>query len=174
MRTFFLTRQFREKVLLAAFVVLGAAIWATSVMERAGEAIQVFRQTSDDLAEQQLWLHRREEIEAAAAAAVAHLDSSRTYNGVRLSAEMTNIANATGLGANAVSDSPRTELTPQFSMHTLQLRLNRVEWSQLERFYQAVAERAPYINIEQFAISADRDGRMLNAAVRVSSVEIAR
>lgn len=174
MRTFFLTRQFREKVLLAAFVVIGAAIWAMSVVERGGVAWREYRQTSDQLAEQQQWLDSSAEIQAAAAAAVADLDSSRTYNGVRLSAEINAIANSTGLGAHAVSDSPRTELTPQFSMHTLQLRLNRVEWAQLERFYNELAKRAPYINIEQFAISADRDGRQLNAAVRVSSVEIAK
>lgn len=174
MKSFFLTRQLREKVLLTAFILLGAAIWASSLTDRGAAAVREFRQTGAVLAEQQLWLNRREEIEQAAAAAVAHLDSSRTFNGVRLSAEVTALANATGLGANAASDSPRTEHTPQFAVHTLQLRLNRVEWEQLDRFYRALAERAPYINIEQFAINADRNGERLNALIRVSSVELER
>lgn len=174
MRSFFLTRQFREKVLLAAFIIIGAAIWAMSVAERGGVAWREYRATTIELDDQQQWLERSAEIQAAAAEAVAHLDSSRTYNGVRLSAELNAIANTTGLGAHAVSDSPRTELTPQFAVHTLQLRLNRVEWEPLRRFYNELAQRAPYINIEQFSINADRNGVQLNASIRVSSVEIAR
>lgn len=174
MRAFFLGRHLREKILLVVFVVLGAAIWASSVSTRGEVAWRDFQRTSSDLQEQSMWLSRREEIESAAAAAVAGLDSSRTFNDVQLSAELNAIANTAGLGGNTVSDSPRTEQTPQFQVHTLQVRVNRAEWPALERFYQAISERAPYINIEQFSISADREGRQLNATIRVSSVEIAR
>lgn len=175
MKTFFLTRQLREKMLLLAFVVVGAIIWGTSVLQRASRDVREFRLARAELADQQRWLAARESIEAAAAAAVENLDSSRTYNAVRLSAEISAIANATGLGANATNDPPQTERTPQFSMHTLQFRLSRVQWEQLLRFYEELSQRAPYINIEQFALSAERARpELLNASLRVSSVEIAR
>lgn len=175
MRAFFLSRQLREKVLLVAFVALGALIWATGVLQRGVRDLREFRRARAELADQQRWLASRESIEAAAAAAIANLDSSRTFNAVRLSAEISAIANATGLGPNLTNDPPRTERTPQFSLHTLQFRLSRVPWEQLLKFYEELSERAPYINIEQFALSAERARpELLTASLRVSSVEIAR
>lgn len=174
MKSYFLSRQFREKMLLVAFVLLAAALWASSALQRAAAAGRDFQVTSATLREQQLWLERREQIEQAAAAAVANLDSSRTFNDLRLSAELSAIANATGVGANIRSAPGRTERTPQMAMHTLEVELQRVEWEQLRTFYGALAQRAPYINIERCSVSADRTGRLLNAVLLVSSVEMAR
>jgi hypothetical protein len=174
MKSFFLSRQLREKVLLAAFVLLVAAIWGSNLSQRAASEWRAFRQTSSDLRVQRMWLERQSEIEAAAAAAIAHLDSSRTYNEVRLSAELSAIANATGLGANASSEPGRTERTPQMAMHTLRFSLRRIDWPQFLRFYDELSKRAPYIHIQEFALNADRSGAQLNAALVVSSVEIAR
>jgi hypothetical protein len=175
MRSFFLSRQLREKLLLVVFILLGAAIWGSNVLQRSTQAGSRFQQAGSTLREQKQWLDQRARIEAAAEAAVADLDASRTFNSVRLSAELSAIANATGLGANAVSEPGRTEITPQFAMHTLQFRLNRVEYEQLQRFYGELSRRAPYINIERFSVAADRARpQQLNAALVVSSVEITR
>jgi hypothetical protein len=175
MRAFFLSRALREKMLLVVFVALGAAIWASSVGERFAATTTAVRGTSTDLAEQQLWLERRLAIEEEAATAVANLDPSRTYNGVRLSAELSAIAGATGIGGSASSEGLRTERTPQFAVHTLQFTLRRVSWENLLQFYGRLSERAPYISIEQFSLAADRTNpALLNATLRVSSVEIAR
>ncbi len=174
MRSFFLSRQLREKMLLAAFVLLGATLWASNLSRRAAGEWRAFRQTSSDLRVQRMWLERQGEIEAEAAAAVAHLDSSRTYNAVRLSAELSAIANATGLGANASSEPGRTERTSQMAMHTLRFSLRRIDWNQFLRFYDELSKRAPYIHIQEFALNADRTGTQLNAALVVSSVEIAQ
>jgi hypothetical protein len=174
MKAFFLSRQFREKVLLVAFILLGATLWASSVLRRSSNAAREVQQTSANLREQQLWLERREQIEQAAAAAISNLDSSRTFSDLRLSAELSAIANATGVGGNARSAPGRTERTPQMAMHTLEFELQRVEWKQLYTFYQALSKRAPYINIERCSVTADRSGNLLNAALLVSSVEIAR
>ena len=84
MKTWFLSRALREKLLLLALVVATAAIWGSSGSERARAATMAGRATSADLMEQQRWLERREAIQAEADAAVRNLDSARTYNGVRL------------------------------------------------------------------------------------------
>lgn len=174
MKAYFLSRQLREKVLLAALVLIGAAIWGSNLAQRASTQWRQFRQTSTDLRVQRMWLERQGEIEAAAAAAIANLDSSRTYNELRLSAELSRIANATGLGANASSEPGRTERTSQMAMHTLSFSLRRIQWDQFLRFYEELSKRAPYIHIQEFAIVADRSGAQLDARLVVSSVEIAR
>lgn len=175
MRAFFLSRVLREKMLLVVFVALGAGIWGASAVERVGRKVAEVRRTSTDLAEQSMWLEQREAIEQRAATAVANLDPSRTYNSVRLSAELSALASATGIGGSASSEGLRTERTPQFAVHTLQFTLRRVSWENLLQFYARLSERAPYISIEQFSLSADRTNpAQLNATLRVSSVEIAR
>jgi hypothetical protein len=175
MKTWFLTRAAREKLLLVALAVAAALIWGTRLNDRVRVVGGEVRQTNADLTEQRMWLERRESIEAEAEAAVRNLDPARTFNGVRLSAEVSAVAQGAGLGANATSGGLRTERTPQFAVHTLELNLRGVAWNNLLSFYAALSERAPYIGIEEFALTADRNNpASLNATLRVSSVEIAR
>ncbi len=175
MKTFFLSRLLREKILLLLFVGFGAVIWASNVSERVRTTAMNVQRSSADLAEQTLWLERRESIQAEADAAVKNLDPSRTYNGVRLSAELSALASRAGLASNATSGGLRTERTAQFAVHTIEFNLRGVAWADLLQFYAALSERAPYIGIEEFALAADRTNpSSLNATLRVSSVEIAR
>ena len=64
-RAFFLSRLLREKVLLAGFIVLAAAVWVSSIAGRTGRTIRAVRATSGSLNEQQLWLSNRAMIEAS-------------------------------------------------------------------------------------------------------------
>ena len=175
MKTWFLSRALREKLLLLALVVATAAIWGSSGSERARAATMAGRATSADLMDQQRWLERREAIQAEADAAVRNLDSARTYNGVRLSAELSALATQAGLAGNATSGGLRTVRTAQFAVHTIEFNLRGVAWADLLLFYAALSERAPYIGIEEFALAAVANNpASLNATLRVSSVEIAR
>lgn len=175
MKALFLSRLLREKLLLLIFVVVGAAIWASSVNTRARAMSIAVRRASADLAEQQLWIDRQQSIQAEADAAVRNLDPSKTFNGVRLSAELSALASKAGLASNATSGGLRTERTAQFAVHTIEFNLRGVEWGALLGFYEALSERAPYVGIEEFALAADRNNPAnLNATLRVSSVEIAQ
>lgn len=175
LKSLFLSRALREKVLLLLFVGFGAVIWASAVSDRARVLALDVRRASADLTEQNLWLERREAIQAEADAAVRNLDPSRTYNGVRLSAELSALATKAGVAANATSGGLDTKRTAQFAVHTIEFNLRGVAWADLLTFYAALSERAPYIGIEEFALAADRNNPAnLNATLRVSSVEIAR
>src|ERR1700759_355262 len=97
MKAFFLSRLFREKLILVVFAALAAAMWLSSALERTRDFAQKVHATSTELADQKQWLAGRAQIEAAAKNAVVQLDPSRTYDSVRLQAELTTVAQSVGL-----------------------------------------------------------------------------
>lgn len=174
MKAFFLSRLLREKVLLVAFAMIGAAIWLTGVAERINVKRRAIQVTSADLEVQKTWLLQREKIQREAELAVEHLDPSRSLDSVRMQIELNAMARTAGLTNYDVSDS-RTSRTSQFAVHSVQFQARNVEMAKLIAFYQALSQRAPYIGLEQFALASNRaNPAQLTASWRVTSVEIAR
>lgn len=174
MKAWFFSRLDREKFLMLAFVIAVAVLWLSDISERARAAVTDINETRTVLGTQGRWLAEQDRIEQAAAAAVADLDSSRTFNSLRLSAELSTLAKAATIDQNLRSETQLAQQTAQFSVHTVQLTLNRVGWESLLSFYGALSERAPYISIERFTLESVRNNPAeLNARLLVSSVEIA-
>lgn len=174
MRAWFMGRLAREKALLLLFVGAVAVVWASSVWERGDVLWRAAVQSSTDLGVQEQWLQKKEEIEARARAAIEDLDGSKTFNSVRLSAELSTLARDAGIDSNLRSEAQPTQRTAQFSVNSVRLTLNKVSWGSLLEFYEALSLRAPYISIEQFTLrSARSDSDELSASLLVSSVEIA-
>ncbi len=174
MKAFFLSRLLREKILLVAFMLLGAAIWLSGVGERVGAQVRALPMTSTDLDVQQRWLLQRERIEKEAKLAIEHLDPSRSFDSVRLQGELNTLARAAGLANYDVSDS-RTVRSSQFAVHSVQFSARNADIGALIKFYQALGQRAPYLGLEQFALASNRaNPAQLTASWRVTSVEIAR
>jgi hypothetical protein len=174
MKAFFLSRLLREKILLVVFTLLGAAIWLSGVGERVASQVRAIRVTSTDLDVQQRWLLQRERIEKEAALAVEHLDPSRSFDSVRLQGELNTLARSAGLSNYDVSDS-RTVRSSQFAVHSVQFSARNSDLGALITFYQSLAQRAPYLGLEQFSLASNRSNpSQLSASWRVTSVEIAR
>lgn len=174
MKAFFLSRLLREKILLLTLIAAGAIVWLSSVSGRLSRWNQEHRLVSADLSQQQRWLDQRERIENEAIAAVRNLDPARSFNAVRLSAELGNMTAAAGLGANASSEVLPVASTEQFAVNSVRLRINRASWDALKAFYLELEKRAPYITIEQCALTAERNSPTgdLNATFTVAAVEI--
>ena len=66
LQAWFLSRVAREKMLLLAFVLLGVAIWASSLLGRGQVWYGDFAATRAELDDQAFWLGRRASIEEAA------------------------------------------------------------------------------------------------------------
>lgn len=174
MKAYFLSRLLREKVLLLAFTLLGAAIWFSAVSDRVGMRWREIKATSTDLDVQRRWLLQRERIEREATLAIEHLDPSRTFNNVRFQSELNALARSAGLSNYDVSDS-RTSRTSQFAVHSVQFSARNADIGALITFYQSLAQRAPYLGLEQFALASNRSNpTQLTASWRVTSVEIAK
>jgi len=173
LKAYFLRRLFREKVLLVAIAVLVAGTVLSAVGRRAAAFWRTQRATTAALAEQSMWLAQRATIEAGAQQAVKNLDPARTLDDTRLVGELNALARSHGL--RFTNDTPQTVSTGQFAVHTVQFNLQKADWDALKRFYLELAQRSPYIGIEQFSLQAERASpAQLNASLRVSSVEIIR
>jgi len=174
LRAYFLARHLREKLLLTVLAVAAAAIWLSSLGARAGRLVHSVRVTSATLSEQAGWLSRRSAIEASAQAAAGRLDAVRTLDTTRLLAEVSAIAGEAGL-KSTTSGEAKDVSSGQFSVHTLQFNVTKVDWGTLKGFYVELGKRSPYIGIEQFSIQVDRSNpALLSANFQISSVEISR
>jgi hypothetical protein len=173
MKAYFLSRLFREKILLVLLVGAGAVVWLSSVSGRLSAWYADHRRTTFELNEQAVWLSQRERIEEEAMSAIRNLDPARSFNGVRLSAELSNLAAAAGLGGNTTSEVLPPERTAQFAVNAVRLRITRATWESLKTFYLELSKRAPYITIDQFAVVAERNNpSQLTANLRVVAVEV--
>jgi hypothetical protein len=174
MKTFFLSRHLREKVLLTALLALVAATWLISLGRRARTFGHDWRATSTVLVTQQQWLDNRAAIEAAAAKAVAHLDPSRAFSSPRLLGELSTIADRVGVRNNTSSEILGTERTNQFAVNTVQFAIRNAELPAVLSFCDELDKRSPYIGLEQFSVSVNpANPAFLNVMLRVSSVEMA-
>ena len=172
-KAFFLSRLLREKLLLVTIAVLGVLMLLSNFGGRVARSWRAQHATTMALAEQQQWLANRATIEEGARRAGQNLDPTRTLDDTRLIGELNALARAQGL--RFASESPRTERSGQFAVHTVQFNLLKMDWEALKRFYLELTKRSPYISIEQFTLQSERaNPAVLNASLKVSSVEIVR
>lgn len=172
LRSYFLSRLLREKILLIAFIALGMLWWLSAFGGRAAGFWREQRTTTLALEEQQQWIENRVMIEEAAQTAAAQLKPELTYNETRLFAEVARLASEAGL-RNWSNSSQAPVSIGQFSVHTLNFTVNNTAWEQVMAFYALLQQRAPYIGIDQFILAASRaNPAQLSLQLRVSSVEI--
>jgi len=172
LRSYFLGRLLREKLLLLAFITLGMLWWLSAFGGRAAGFWREHRSTTLALDEQEQWILNRVTIEEAAQTAASQLKPELTFNSTRLFAEVARLASEAGLRNTSNSSQPEVS-NGQFSVHTLNFTVNNAAWEQVNTFYELLQQRAPYIGIDQFILAASRaNPAQLSLQLRVSSVEI--
>jgi hypothetical protein len=173
-RHFFLTRALREKLLLLAFLALGALWWFSAYGKRAALFWREQRSTSARLADQAQWIKNKPSIEEAARQTAQRLDPARTLNGNQLVTTLVQLATEAGL-KNTVSGTPTSEKSGQFTIHTAEYNINQAEWEQLKPFYEALQKRTPYISVVRFILQAAPNApAKLSLNLKVVSFEIAQ
>lgn len=174
MKTFFLSRLFREKILLLGLVAVGALWWLSSSINRASAFAREAKGTTTTLAMQQMMIDARDSIEARANAAIRQLDPASTFDTVRLQSELDTIATMAAISNKVIGDA-HTDRTSQFSVHSAQITMRNTDYASLVKFYDELKKRTPYIGLEQLTIqSSAANPNQLTASIKVSSVEIAR
>lgn len=172
-RHFFLTRALREKLLLVAFIAIGALWWFSAYSRHAGSFWREVRSTTSRLTLQAQWIKNRVAIEEAAKKTAERLDPSRTLNGNQLVTTVDQLAKDAGL-RNGIGLTPTTEKSGQFAVHTVEYNITNAGWDQLKAFYETLQKRSPYISIERFILSATQNPAVLTLNLKVVSVEIAQ
>jgi hypothetical protein len=175
MKTFFFSRHVREKLLLTVLLAMVGLVWLAQV----GRSARVFwiewRANADVLKMQQEWLDNRASIETAASKAISHLDPARTFSSPRLLGELSTIADQVGVRNGMSSEILGTELTNQFAVNSVQVAVRNADMPSILSFYNELDKRAPYIGIEELALTANPGNpALLSVVMRVSSVEISR
>jgi len=174
LRASFLGRELREKLLLVAFVGLGAVIWFSSFTKRASLSWRDARATTRALTVQQDWINRQPAIDAAARQAASKFDAAKTYNQPRLFSEVRGLISEAGLKNPSVAN--QTPITNgQFTVNSLSVTIAGIDdWAALRKFYWLLQQKSPYIGIDQFVIQGPTRGSTQHTlVVKVSSVEIA-
>ena len=175
LRTYFLTRLLREKLLLLGLILIGTLMWLSSFGTRASQFWRTQRSTTASLAEQQLWLNNRVKIEADVQKAASRLESAKTLDGIRLREALNQAAQEAGLRASFDSSSPSSDTDSQFTVHSVDFRVQQADFTTLQRFYLNVQQRAPYIGIKSFVLQPNQaDPSKQTLVLRVAAVEIPR
>lgn len=175
LRAYFLGRALREKLLLVAFIAIGLLWWLSAFSTRTGTFWREQRTTSLRLREQGEWIKNRSQIETAADRAAARLEPTKTLNLNQLQTTVGQLASDAGLRNAGTSGPGVTTRSGQFAIHTAGFTIRGAEWEALEKFYQALQQRAPYIAVDQFILSAQPNNpAQLTLGLRVESVEIVR
>jgi len=171
MKKFFQNRSMRERVLLLVFALIGLAWWAPVALSRMGVLSRELTEFKIERETQRLWLSRRSEIEARAAAAARTLDPSKTLDASQAFAELNRMT--AGLAAEIVAG--RAQQSDQFALNNIQVTIRRADINALYHFYEQLSARAPYLGIEQCVMSTDRaNPGLLSAVFRVYSIEARR
>ncbi len=175
LRVYFLTRALREKFLLLAFLLIGLLWWLSAFGARAGVFWREQRSTGSALAEQKLWLDRRESIQKMVQAAASQLDNAKTLDRAQLLDAINHAAQEAGLRNNYGSSAPVSEPSGPFTVHSVDYQVTGADFVTLEQFYLNLQKRAPYIGIERFGLAANRGNEAkLTLTLRVTAVELPR
>jgi hypothetical protein len=178
LKRFFLGRLLREKLLLVAFILIGAAIWLSAFSDRAGIFWRQQRAVQKMLADQTYWLGQREAVDAKSRQSIAKLVPARTLSETRLPAELSAMATDVGLKTFAFSDQQSPVTTVLFKQHSLRMTINRASFDTLVKLCLELQKRSPYIVLDEFNMTVDPSsratGELLTAVLRVYSVEVER
>jgi hypothetical protein len=175
LRAYFLSRALREKLLLVAFVAIGLLWWLSAYSTRANVFWRSYKSDSSRLAEQEQWIRNRTQIEQAMHTAAGKLDPTHTLNANQLATTLQQLANEAGLKNAQLSGTPTTTRSGQFAIHTANYLIRAAEWESLVKFYEALQQRAPYIAVDQFNLTAAANNpAQLTLGLRAESVEVVR
>ncbi|HWA07846.1 MAG TPA: hypothetical protein VG838_00110 [Opitutaceae bacterium] len=161
-KAFFLARQLREKLLLGAFIAAIVAIWLSSFSGRARLFLTAAKNARDTLATQDAWLAKSDAIDARTKAAVTKLDPLKTYNANLLLGVIDRLGKEEFGNKVTVSTEP-SKTQGQFATHTVTANITatntEADWELLKKFYLDLQKLAPYVNLEEFTLSANGAGR---------------
>lgn len=162
----------RERVLLAALVLVGSMIWLSSLW-RNWESVSVqYRKVKLELDRQSVWLENADRFEHDLEDSLAQLDPDRTYNDAELIALIDSLAREHKVSHDL--GAPTTIEGEAFLRHTLKVSIKNAPLPTLIAFERNLSSRYPYATVEDFSISANKaDPRLLNARLTISACQLA-
>lgn len=180
LRIYFLGRLLREKLLLVAFIAIGAVIWVSMFSGRAGSFWSRQKATSAELREQDRWLRDQASVEAAAAKAAEKLKPELTLDDTRLFTTVRRLGQESGIQTVLNQGREPQRTNGQFTINTVKIQAQATErdhaknYENIVKFYVALQQQSPYIVIQQFILHPQSRSNLnpLTLTLTVSSVQI--
>ncbi|MDF7808156.1 hypothetical protein P4E94_11950 [Pontiellaceae bacterium B12219] len=161
----------RERIMLAALVVVGSMIWLNSLW-RNWESVSVrYRKVKLELEQQTVWLENSDRFAEELDNSLAQLDPNKTYNDAELIALIDSLARKHKVSHDL--GAPATVEGELFFQHTLKVSVKNVPLPRLIAFERDLSTRYPYASVEDFSISANKaDPRLLNARLTICAYQL--
>ena len=172
MKNFFNSKSVRERVLMAAFLLIAVVTWGTSLLGRT-RLLQIdYGTTVAELTDQVTWLKDKAQVDERTKKVTGLLDPSRTLNSSQAYAEVKSLAQEQGLQPDITVVRPVGSKT-DFSINSFQVNIRQTGLDPQVKFYRALSAKAPYLGIEAFSFSTNRGAPgLLTISLRVYSVEV--
>jgi len=171
MKHFFFSLQTRERIMALLALVIGAIIWSTGSWSRVNSGWDAWRALENENKIQQTWLQNEPSIRQNAAKAIQGLEAGRGYNDSQLVAEV--IAATKAVGLNATTETPKTQKSGKFALHTMQLSCRKADMATVLKFYENIRPRAPYLSINSLSIQSDRgNSGTVTLTVQLTALEL--
>lgn len=175
LRTFFLTRALREKLLLVAFIVIGVLWWGSAFLTRGGAFWNEQRAMTSRLKVNAEWIKNRSVIEQNEKKTAGSLQPEKTLSANQLLTTVNQLAAESGLKQITTSGTLPSSTSGQFAVHSQEFVIRNIDWEALSRFYEALQQRSPYIAIERFTLrSTGNNAAQLELSLKATSMEIRR
>lgn len=162
----------RERLMLAALVLIGSMIWLSGLW-RNWESVSVqYRKVKLELDRQSVWLENADRFEQDLEESLAQLDPDKTYNDAELIALIDSLAREHKVSHDL--GTPSTIEGEVFHRHTLKVSIKNAPLPTLIAFERSLSSRYPYAALEDFSITANKaDPRLLNARLTISACQLA-
>jgi hypothetical protein len=174
LKAYFLSLQARERIMVTALLVLGAAVALSFFVKSAGafwtrESTKLTR-----IRQNEAVLAKREAVEKRALAASSKLVPGESLNQVQLTSRVNTYAQQASIRNPGINGLP-DEVVPNsnLAIHAVRFTANNVAWSNLRDFYLELQKRRPYITIDEMVVSvADQRTGMHTVNMKLSSIEV--
>lgn len=167
----FNTLSIRERGLLTLFVWVVLIAWLVFVLRDLRKAKYDFDIAGLQLRTQEQVLEQADLAEQMLQQAREGVDPDRTFSAAKLVGRLDALAREAGLVVDiSPPDSRETDI---FSVHTVRLSIKRADIQDLMIFDYQIKQDAPYIQLNQFQVVANRrDPRQLDATFEITSFEL--
>lgn len=173
LRAFFTRLSLRERLLLAVFLWIGLFLWGFDQVKTFKRHRLDYHRTAVELEVQKNWLDRAQSITERIKTLLSQVDPAKTLDSAELSGRLDTLARAPNLNFDLTS--PTTVESDIFNIHSVRLQIKRAKITDLLALDEALRKERPYIGMEGFQISANRnDPSLLEATYQVFSFELKR
>ena len=169
----FMARSRREKILALLFLGVMVFIWFSSFSSRVelvNTQRKIIKATKQD---QDAWLENRQTIDADYQSSLTRLTEARLPSRNEFAGQIDAMLRKYQFGFR--TDPPQTKVLNTISEHTVNVTIEKAEYTPLKAFTGEIKDQFPYVALEQLTLNPDRrNPALIDARLRLVAIEFNR